>query len=137
MGKVTAHCRASMKSLRVAYRDGQGDGNVFESLFLTYLEVIQVADGHDPAKVWAGWMAIIKAETGGTDPLNWHLGHEEEGRKRLAGLLGAYARRFDLPRKRFSSITERVDEVNEPEPDPKENFDEFDVLFGNVFGDTT
>lgn len=125
MSDPYAHCWERIRTLKRDFLAGTGSGDIFECLFLTYLEVAEVAAGRDPNLVWDGWAEVL-AEAGTKEPLNRKLGDGPEGRKELVGTLEKFTRRFSFPRRR--AFTPPAKPVDQTEQSPIE------ALFGDRTG---
>jgi len=136
MSHVVAHCRRQIRTLRGEFLQGKGSGDIYECLILTYLEVIESAEGRDPFTIWEAWQEVIAEESdGGTEPLNRFFGDSEEGRGKLVEVTDQFVSRFHLPSRRaFTVPTAAVDEAEEPPPE--EPYGAIGELFGEQCDET-
>lgn len=128
---ITPYCRVRMNNLAEQYVTKGGSGDVFESGYLTYLELFEVSQGRNGNLVWTGWLDYITSVAGGKTPLNRFLGLSSEARECLVKHLTDFAARLQPPvKKAFSLPVEKVAEPTAP-PADSSTMDEFDLFFGD------
>lgn len=99
LSDMILYARQSRQSLQDHFSKGIGDPLILEVLYLTYLEVEQVALGNDPNAIWDKWKEH-QSPKGNTTfvPLSHTIPATEEGRKELIEQLDLFAKMFHFPK---------------------------------------